>query len=71
MISLTLKRNEQNQSEKIVMKNQPLHMFMCVCVCVCVCVYLLVLNPFIFHSMGGRAQNLCSEFEMDKFDFAG
>ena len=65
MISLTLKRNEQNQSEKIAMKNQLLHMF------ICVCVYLLVLHPFIFHSMGGRAQNLCSEFKMDKFDFAG
>ena len=47
MISLTLKRNEQNQSEKIAMKNQLLHMF------ICVCVYLLVLHPFIFHSMGG------------------
>ena len=35
MISLTLKRNYQNQSEKILMKNHLLHMFMCVCVCVC------------------------------------
>ena len=42
MISLTLKRNYQNQSEKILMKNQLLHMFMCVCVCLCVCVCVCV-----------------------------
>ena len=38
---------------------------MCVCVCmcmfVCVCVCVLVLNPLIFHSSGGRDQDLCFE----------
>ena len=42
-----------------------------VCVCVFVCLRVLVLHPFIFHFTGHRAQDLCSECNIDEVDFAG
>ena len=45
--------------------------FVCVCVSVCMCVWcMIVLHPFIFHSSGGGAQDLCSEAKIHKVDFA-
>ena len=31
---------------------------------------MIVLHPFIFHSSGGGAQDLCSEAKIHKVDFA-
>ena len=38
---------------------------MCVCVCVCAS-----FTSFHIPLYSGRAQNLCSEYKIDKFDFA-